>query len=421
MLLKRLAVLLAVSITAAGSAYYVVSNSDDIGQMTIRPLAGTIFLVRDGASIEVKDDTPLKAGDLITTDKNGSAHFRLAGSRSGYVTDGAKVAVTDSSSLDGRSGSMLMEVEDRTIVTFDGVTAEASEGSFRIDQGFGSSRVGAYSGKVSLSRPGQSTVTLNGLYEAQLAAGELPSSTKPYRAEASDPWDRERLATAIRLDQELAELGGGLAAQLDRGSSRPGLAYFGGLAGQPVPFMRTYLKRSTAELLIGFTVADNAADLKLSSGVAKAFELRDDGGQWGIVAAILESRPRPLLADLESVVVAAVGGGDGDATAPEFTLAAAAEATGEVPSTDSAVVDPGTPTEPTDPGGTDPGDGDGGGGGGGEEPPEEPNDCTSGPDCDTDDLELPDVIPGGGDPSPTPTDPPQDGGPLSKGLLDGEG
>ena len=419
MLLKRLAVLLAVSITAAGSAYYVVSNSDDIGEMTIRPLGGQIFIVRDGASIEVKDDTPLEPGDLITTDKDGSARLRLAGARSGYVTDGAKISVSDSSSLDSRSGSMLMEVEDRTTVSFDGVTAESSEGSFRIDQGFGSSRVGAYSGRVSLSRPGQSTVTIDGLYEAQLAAGELPSSTKPYRAEASDPWDRERLATAIRLDQELAELGGGLAAQLGRGSSRPTLAYFGGLAGKPVPFMRPYLKRSTAELLIGFTVADNAQDMKLPTGVAKAFELRDDGGQWGIVAAILESRPRPLLADLESVVVAAVGGGDGGATAPEFTLAAAAEATGEAPATDSTVVDSGTPTEQTDPEdpGTGPSDPDGGGGGG--EPPDEPDDCSSGPDCDLDDLPG---LPIGGDPSPTPTEPPQDDDePLSKGLLDGKG
>ena len=418
MLLKRLAVLLAISITAAGSAYYVVSNTDDIGEMTIRPLGGTIFVLRDGASIEVEEDTPLKPGDLITTDKAGSARLRLAGSRSGSVMNGAKVAVVDSSSLEGRSGSMLMEVEDRTTVSFDGVTAEADEGAFRIDQGFGSSRVGAYSGKVSLSRPGQSTVTINGLFEALLAAGELPSSTKPYRAEPSDPWDRERLATAIRLDQELAELGGGLAAQLDRGSSRPSLGYFGGLAGQPVPFMRSYLKRSTAELLIGFTVGENARDMKLSTGVSKAFDLRDEGGQWGIVAAILESRPRPLLADLENVIVAAVGGGGGGATTPEFTLAAAAEATGEAPPSDTSVVASGEPVPPSDPGdpGTDPEDPDDGGG---TEPPDEPDDCSSGPDCDLDDLPDP-GLPIGGDPSPTPTDDPEsDEDPLTKGLLGG--
>ena len=412
MLLKRLAVLLAVSITAAGGVFYVSANQDDIGEMTIRPLDGRIFLVRDGASIEVSDDTPLKPGDLITTDKAGSAQLRLAGSRTGFVTDGAKVSVIDPSSLDSRAGSMLMEVEDRTTVSFDGVTAGATSGAFRIDQGFGSSRVGAYSGKVSLSRPGQSTVTINGLFEAQLAAGELPSSTKPYRAQPSDPWDRERLATAIRLDQELAELGGGLAAQLGRGSSRPDVQYFGGLAGRPVPFMKAHLKRPTAELLIGFTVGQNARSTKLPSGVDRAFTLRDDGGQWGIVAAILDSRPRPLLADLESVVVAATGGGSGDTNAPEFTLASAAEASGEAPPASSAVAPTTTqPSDPTDPGTTDPGGGGGGNDGDGDG---EPNDCTSGPDCDTDDFDLPDLpFPGGGGPSPTPTEEP----PITSGVL----
>lgn len=411
MLLKRLAVLLAISITAAGTAYYVVSNKDEIGEMTIRPLAGQIFLVRDGGSIEVKEDTSLEPGDLITTDKEGSAHLRLAGKREVWVSNGAKVAVADRSSLEGRSGSMLLEVQDQTMVSFDGVTAVSDEGHFRIDQGFGSSRVGAYLGTVSLSRPGQSTVTVNTLFEALLAAGELPSSTKPYRAQADDPWDRERLATAIRLDQELTELGSGLAAQLARGSSRPSAQYFGGLAGKPVPFMRSYLRRPTSELLIGFTVGENARGLKLPNGVKKAFALRDDGGQWGIVAAILGSRPRPLLADLESVVVAAVGGGDA-ANAPEFTLAAAAQASGEAPPS-GGIVDPGT-SEPTDPNDTT--NPPPGGGGGGDDPPDEPNDCTSGPDCDTDDFDLPDIpFPGGGDPSPTPTEEP----PLTEGVLSG--
>lgn len=412
MLLKRLAVLLAVTITAAGGVFYVSANQDDIGEMTIRPLDGRIFLLRDGASIEVSDDTPLKPGDLITSDKAGSARLRLAGSRSGYVMGGAKVAVIDPSSLEGRAGSMLMEVDDKTTVSFDGVTAEAASGVFRIDQGFGSSRVGAYSGKVSLSRPGQSTLTINGLYEALLAAGELPSSTKPYRAQASDPWDRERLATAIRLDQELAELGGGLAAQLGRGSSRPNVQYFGGLAGRPVPFMKAHLKRPTAELLIGFTVGQNARSMKLASGVDQAFDLRDDGGQWGIVAAILDSRPRPLLADLESVVVAAAGGGSGDSNAPEFTLASAAQASGEAPPSGTAAAPSTTqPSDTTDPGTTAPG----GGGGGGGSPDDEPNDCTSGPDCDTDDFDLPDLIPSS-EPSPTPTEEPP-APPLTSGLL----
>lgn len=411
MLLKRLAVVVTVALTAAGGVVYVASNADEIGEMTVRPLDGKIFLLRDGGSIEVTDDTPLEPGDLITTDKAGSARLRLSGSRLGYLMDGAKVAITDNTSLDGRSGSMLLDVEDHTTVRFDGVTAEADSGDFRIDQGFGSSRVGAYSGEVSLSRPGQSTVTVAPFFEALLAAGELPSSTKPYRAEAHDVWDRERLATELRLDQELVELGGGLAAQLGRGSSRPTVRYFGGLAKRPVPFMKPHLRRPTAELLIGFTVGENARGVKLAAGVDRAFELRDDGGQWGIVAAILESRPRALLADLENVVLAAVGGEGSGATTPEFTLAAAAQATGDAPPPSAPVTsDPGTPTQPT---GSGDGSGSGGGDGGGEPAPE-PNDCSDGLDCDLDDLPG---LPGGGEPSPTPTDEP----PLTDRLLGGGG
>jgi hypothetical protein len=413
MFLKRLAVLLTIALTAAGGAFYVTSQQDDIGEMTIRPLGGTVFLVRDGRSIAVKGDTTLQAGDLITTDKAGSARLRLAGARSGELSDGAKVSVTDDASLEGRSGSMLMEVGDPTVVVFDGVRAESNHGAFRIDQGFGSSRVGAYDGKVSLSRPGQSTVTVQPLYEALLAAGDLPSRTKPYRAQVDDAWDREWLATELALDRELSELGGGLAAQLSKGTSRPNVQYFGGLAGRPAPFMKKHLRRPTAELLIGFTVGENARGLKLPAAVEQAFSLRDDGGQWGIVASILNSPPRPLLADLESVVLAAVGGEDGGATAPEFTLAAAAEATGEVPPP-GETTDPGTtePTDPDDPG-DDPGDPDD------PDEPDEPNDCSSGLDCDLDDLPVLGGGGGGGGGEPDPTPSPTDDPPLTKGLLDG--
>jgi len=402
--MKKLAILLTLAILAGGFTYLRVTSAEAIGEMTVESLSGQVTIVRAGTSTVVGGDAPLQPGDLLTTDPAGAARLRLSGDRLAWLGSSASVLVVDTTSLEARTGSVRAKASDDMEVSFGGVLASASDAHFRIDQGFGSGRAASYGGDVRLSRPGQARVTVAGLFEAPVVAGRLPSTSRPYRFDPDDEWDADLLADVIYLDQELEQYGDGLASQL--GNSRPTLGYFKGLAGKRVPFVKSYLKRPTQDLLIGFSVADNSAVGSLERAFRDAFRYRDLGGRWGVVATILQAPGKALLADLGAFAVATgvVGGGASDAE-PQFTLAAAEQgASGSGPAIDGG----GGTTQAPPPGG----------GGGNPQPPDDPppseqppKDCSSGPDCTI--KEVQDQLPSG-EPSPSPSEEP----PITDGLID---
>ena len=390
--MKKLAILLTFALLGATSAYVVAVRSDAIAEMSIQRIDGPVTIIRDDETIQVQGTEAIQPGDVIETTQSGRARLRLTGSRLGWLQPQAEISVVDDSSLALLRGSLRAKTKESMAVTFDGITASTDGAHFRVDQGFGSARASSYSGKLSLAKPGQPRLVLGSLFEAPVAAGDLPASSRPYRVDERDEWDDEILQDEIALDYDLGLFGDGLAGQL--GNSRPTVGYFSQLAGKPVKFVKPYLKRNTVDLLIGFSVADNAKDASLKGAFKKAFRLRGDGGRWGIVASILRSPHSRLLADLEGIIGAGVAaGGGGDGSEPQFTLAAAAEASGTTVAGGTISTTDGT----TDTGGTG---GDTGGGTGGEEEPE-PRDCESNqdPECLTEELQ--DTL--GGDPTPTPT------------------
>ncbi|MGI8774526.1 MAG: hypothetical protein ACR2KQ_05870 [Actinomycetota bacterium] len=390
--MKKLAILLTFALVGATSAYLVSTRSDAIPEMSLQRLDGPVLIVRDEQRIQVEDTETIRPGDVIYTSETGRARLRLTGSRLGWLLPQAELAITDESSLALLRGSLRARSEEDMSVVFDGITASTDAAHLRIDQGFGSARASSYSGEVHLAKPGQPRLTLNSLFEAPIAAGDLPGSTRPYRLNDDDEWDDQVLQEEIALDYDLSLFGDGLRSQL--GASRPTVGYFSELAGKRVGFMRPYLKRNTVELLIGFSVAENAKDGGLKSAFKRALRLRKDGGRWGVVASILRSPHKQLLADLESIVVG-TGAGNRDGGEPEFTLAAATEATGGT-SGPTTTTPPGTGTAPADPGGSDKKPS----GKGGDDP--EPKDCSSNQDPECIAKEIEDTL-GGGDPSPSPS------------------
>lgn len=411
-MIRTLSIALTAALIAAGSAYVVFSGSNAIGEMQLRAEAGKVIVLRDGEAIQVEKDTSIQPGDFVTTDSEGAAILRLEGERRVQIAGGSRIAVTSVSSIESDAGDVLAEAGDSMKVIFGGVTASASDADFRVDLGFGSARAASYSGSVQLSSPGEARLTINRLHEATIAGADLPTSARPLRYDGSDAWDLALIKDVIDLDEDLETYGESLESQLTRGSARPSLGYFNGLAGRPVPFVAPYLNRGWTDLLIGFAVADNTAG-SLERSFKKAFDLRNQGGRWGVVASIMRAKPKPLLASVQSLFVAsgAVGGGR-DGSQPEFTLAAAAELGGsEVAGTtlpgSGPFTDPGNDDDPV----SQPPDG-------GNKPPEEPkkeeepDDCSSGPECDINDIEDKLPVPGDPEPSPSPTD-----GPLTNGSL----
>jgi hypothetical protein len=411
--MKKLAIFLTFCLLTGGVAYFVTLGDEDIAQMTIARLSGNVEVLRDGETIEVKDGTALEPGDFISTDSEGLAKLRVAGERRAWLDYSSRVAVVDDTTLESRSGNMRAAAgtKDELEVIFDGISAVAKGANFRIDQGFGSARAGSYAGELELTQPGQPRLLIDPLFQASVAAGQLPVSVKPYQFSAEDDWDADFLKDELALDLTLTQLGDGLASQLGR--SRPKLGYFKSLAGKNVSFMRGDMRRPTKDLLIGFAVADNVKGASLASSFALAFDYRDAGGRWGIIASILDASPKALLADLGSIITASgVVAGGGDEAEPQFTLAAAAEAGGApAPAGTSGT----SGTSVTDDGNTTTGDDKPTGGEGPTKEPKEPkepaNDCSSGPECDL--QEIGDKLPNP-NPSPSPTDEP----PITKGVID---
>ena len=407
--MKKISLLL-VACMFSGVACWPFDGEEAQPDMTVRRESeeGKVEILRAGERIQVgANDEPIQPGDVVRTYKGALAQVALEGERAAWiggteqVVDGApdaEMRIIDTMSVESETGTVLAEADEAMKVRFGDATATTSDGVFRIDRRAGSARAGSFSGTVRLAAPGEPNVTLPRLYEASATANDFRAS-QPYRLDPEDPFDAQRLESIITLEGELGQLSAGFANQLS-GNQRPSLGYFRVLAnGKDVSAMRPYLKRPTIELLLGFTVATNTDEHPFSHAIREAFRHRDAGGSWGIVAAILRSQPKALIADLSDIIVGsgAVAGGEGDTA--QFDLAAAEAAqTGEAPPT----VNDGDPSDPTVPDDPDPRDPDP------DEPdPEQPDeeeepaeDCTDGIDCTQEEVRER-IVP---EPDPIPSD-----------------
>lgn len=412
--MKKLTIFLAFTLIGG----LACAGESTLKDMELSVLKGVVNVIRDGETIPVESNIGLEAGDVIETKQGTVAKFALEGGpeeRRGELQGSTKVLIRSGSSIEAQEGQLLLAVQQPTTVVADSVTARTAGATFRIDRGFGSDRAGVYSGSLDLESPGQARLRLGTLFQATMVAGDLPSKGRPYRLDESDPWDQRVLEEVVALEQQLEVLARGLTPQL-RGQ-RPDIDYFAALiGGGDVSFIRGYLQRKPVDLLIGFTIARNAS-LKLENAFRKGFRLYDQGARWGVAAKIMDVEPKPVVAQLERLilgtgVVAADGSGSNQA---DFSVAAAA-ATETGGSTTVASTGGTDPVAPIDSGGNNPPPG---GGGGGNPPPEEkptpvesPDECSSSTECTVNDIL-------GQRPSPSPSPSSEEEGKKSGSLLDG--
>lgn len=415
---RKLGLPLVLVIFGAG-ACWSLAGTDELADMEINAQAGTVTILRGNETIVVRDEpVPLEVQDIVKTGKGDLAVLNLADSRQIKMQPKAQIIIDTTRSIESERGNVLVDASEQTVVSFDGAEAAASNSRFRVDSGFGSVRVGAYDGRVSLSSPGQAPLTVRSLFQATVAAGDI-GSHEPYQLNKKDAWDLDLLEEVVELEGKLDLLAKGFSRQLGR--DRPDLNYFRALANQNVSFMSRYLDRKTLDLLIGFTVADNARS-SLESAFKKAFHYRDAGASWGITAAIMKVKPQPVVAQLEDVILGTgVVAAGGEAEEAEFSVAAAEASEQGVP------LD-GTRSEPRSEGSGDQprGGGDGSGGGGNGADDGDGDGDGDGEQCAEDDQSVECVVGRAISPSPSGSndddnnnndDPP--GKSNDKGILDG--
>jgi hypothetical protein len=400
--MKRLAIPL-VMCFFLGVACWPFDGEEALAAMTLRKAGGgKVQIVRSPEeTIPVEgDDVPVQPGDLIRTYDGALAQVALEGDRVAWVggieqpTSGvpeAQMRILDTTSVESETGTVVAETKAPMKVRFGDATATSSNGVFRVDRRAGSARAASYTGTVRVAAPGEPNVTLDRLLESPATASDLRPA-QPYHLEFDDPFDATRLEDVISLEKDLETQSAGFVAQL--GKQKPNLSYFKALAGNTdVGAVKKYLRRPTIDLLLGFTIAMNTDAYSFGEALAEGFDYRDKGGSWGVIAAILRSDSKLLLADLSDIIVAsgAVASGTGDEAA--FTVAAAQKAeSGSFQDGGSTPRDDGGVTQPP------PGGGDNKPPAQDEDPPAQ--DCSGTADCAKEDIERR-IFPS---PEPSPSD-----------------
>ncbi len=406
------AVMLAVAVLAAVSVTVYLGNAGEFGAMEVRALSGAGVQIHRGNEVIEVGQSPetLQPQDVVVTSDGPKdlAELNLeSADRTVALQRNTRLRILSSTVVEAQQGSVLALADDAPMeVRFDEVSARFSSSIFRVDRGVGSVRAASYDGSVRLESPGEERLEVPMLFQVDIAAGDLPMAPVPYRIDAVDAWETRYLVSVLEMNNELGPLFRGFARQI--GDSRPGLDYFRSLTTADVSFMRRYLSRPVADLLVAFTIAGNGPDSSFKAAFKRAISYLDAGATYGIAAAILEMEAKDLVAQLEGLVrdtgAVADGGGAGDAT---FTVGSAAGSPGSG-TAGSGTEEPGGTTATGEVEGESHGDVD---------------DCTDAVDCTVKDVE--DLPPG---PAPGPEeeeDPPgsgnlpgndDDGG---GGLLDG--
>ena len=281
------------------------SDAAAMRPMTLEPSGpGSVFVQRGDEEIKVTGRFSLADGDLVRTASPG-ARLALESDRFASVGQATKVRVMGGGSLEVVEGSVLAEAGRHMTVTIDDVTASTSDGIMRVDRYSASSGVASYSGIVAIAAPGQERVLLEPLFDVSIAAGQVVDPS-PYRVDVDDEWDRLHLPDVVELDEQLRRYDGAIAGRWKRvdldapyfralGDSR-GAKAMAGYLGSPA--------YSTSDLLIAYSIADSDTARQRDESLTTAFGLRRDGGQWGVVATIMDVRPGPLIAGLEDLIFA---------------------------------------------------------------------------------------------------------------------
>jgi hypothetical protein len=274
--------------------------------MTVEPDGpGSVFVRRAGKEIEVTGRFSLAKGDVVRTSSAG-ARILLESDRSASVAKDSRVHVTGGGSLEVIGGSVLAEAGRHMTVAVDDVTATTSDGLLRVDRFSASAGVAGYAGKVVVAAPGQAQITLNPLFDVSVAAGQV-LAPRPYHVELDDQWDRLHLTEVVELDEQLERYAGAMSGQLGRAQLRG--SYFrtlgGGDAGRAMARYVDSPAYSVPDLLIGFSIADLDEAGPRGRSLDRAFGLRRDGGQWGVIATIMGVESGPLVAGLEDLIFAA--------------------------------------------------------------------------------------------------------------------
>ena len=281
--------------------------------------ADTVLTRGDGAVLELADGTTRAAvvGERVprgATVRAGSAGAQLqTRDREVWLGRATAVTVLDGARQELRSGFVMVDASDAPgleLETAAATVTTADDSLVRVDGGQ-LLRVGVLRGDEAGVRAAgrRATADVETYHQVQVPAGGLPGQPTPFVLTPGDAYERQLAAELVRADDDL----NALAARLDSD----------GAAGRAVLAALDedvdVAVAAGSEGALGYLIARAADDGDVADGYVRVRDLREAGGSWGIVAAIVAAPvdrvSAALGALLEPGTVPVVAGGPLDVDA----------------------------------------------------------------------------------------------------------
>lgn len=358
------AVSVGVAVTLLAAVGVAALRSDTASAATVlREAAGAQLVLEDGRRRAAVAGERVPAGATVELPGPGQAVL-VTRDREVHLAQASSVRVVDGARQDLRSGTAFVDAADAPglELTVDAGTVTVRRGALvRVDTGL-LPRVGVLRRQgrgpgAEVRAAGRRTAALVPAYhQVQVPRGGLPGTVTALRLTEGDAYERLLAADLVAADGYLNATGDTLATSAAQGAVVQA-ALRTDVPGVP----------ADRESGIGYLVA-TAADGGVAARFPQVRALRDEGGSWGPVAAIVGASVAEVGARLDALLgPAAVALADGedplDLTA-DLGLGGSGPAAGG-PAAGSAATDPAGPAGSRAPGGAnrdggDDGDDDGG-------------------------------------------------------------
>ncbi len=240
--------------------------------------AGALVVTASGRHVAKDGETVPRGAEVRTADGatlvTGGREVALAPGTAVTVLDGVRQRVTE--------GSVLVTTPvDGPRLTLSSPAATlrvpGRRAAVRLDLG-SQLRATSYEGTAVLSVPGRKvTRTVGRLHALQVAQGSAPGAAAPLHLRDGDPWERSVLPAVVANDLDLQGL--------VRDFARPGSPVAATLPAAERPVDSRDADVVTAERTLAYALASGRTDATYREALA----LRQAGGSWGVVAALVEA------------------------------------------------------------------------------------------------------------------------------------
>jgi hypothetical protein len=333
---KRLAAVAVLPLVAAGLAGCGGSNAN--AATVVRVPAGALLVPVRGTATAAAAGEVVPPGATVLAGPGGGTVLATAG-RTAILGPRAHLVVRTTGAETLISGDVVVQRGDgpALVLTAGAAAVRDLGGAVRVDREV-AVRVAAYDGRAAVSTDAGS-VTVAALHQVLVPGAALPAAAAPLSL-SDDALDRSADPSLVAADQTLDTLAAGLNAEA---GSQPLVASALAVA-VPAGYTQVPVAASAAERILPLAIARAALPARAGTGAvraadARAVRLRQAGGSWGVVAALLRAPLASVATALAAVEDAAVSG-SGRVTSGLLVRTRVAAAAGPAPGAGASGVPP---------------------------------------------------------------------------------